>query len=105
LKAFLGIKPPQLFVIHVRAFPAEQNLETPITETPADRRQLAEPNTDQSVVRSPAAIAHNAAVGIDHLARPPLAHLVMLAEVSGRPDSRQMNENSGEGRSCGLRVS
>ena len=82
LKALLGIKPPQLLVVHVRAFPAKQNLQTPIAEAPADRRQLAQPNTDRTVVRPPAAIAHGAAIGADHLARPPLAHLVMLAEVS-----------------------
>jgi hypothetical protein len=41
LKAFLGVKPTQLLMVHVRTFPAEQDLKTPIAEAPADRCQFA----------------------------------------------------------------
>ena len=74
-----------------RAFPAKQDLKTAVAKSPADRCQLAQPGSDRRIVRSPAAITDRTAIGADDLARPPLAHLVVLAE-------RSRGLSSGDGR-------
>jgi hypothetical protein len=57
-------------------------MQTPIAEAPTDRGQLPQPRPDHPIIRPTAPVTHRTAVAPDHRARPPLAHLPGLAQMS-----------------------
>jgi hypothetical protein len=91
VKPLLGIEPPQPLVVHVRAVAFKQDMQAPIAKPLARRCQLAQLEPDRRVIRPPTAIADRCSIRSDHLARPPLAHRIGLAQVS-------RGYSSGDGR-------
>lgn len=69
-------------MVHQSSLATKQDQQPPITETAADSGKLTQPDTQISIVGPHAAIPHRGPVGANCLARPPLAHLIGLAEVN-----------------------
>jgi hypothetical protein len=67
-------------VVQLQALAAQQDQQASITE-PADGSLLPQSDAHDRIVRPHAAIAHRTAVHADGLARPSLAHLMVLAKV------------------------
>src|SRR6201982_1449957 len=83
LQPLLGIEPAQFLVVQQDALTLQQDMQPPIPEAPANSGDLAQSRTNETIIGSPAAVAHRAAVHAERLACPPLAHPVDLSEVSG----------------------
>jgi hypothetical protein len=62
LQPFLTIEATQLLVVHDDAFTLKQDVQPPITEPPADRREFTQPCSHRRISRTAAAIAHRRAV-------------------------------------------
>ena len=65
------------------ALTLQQDMQPSIPEAPANSRDLAQSRANETIIGSPAAVAHRAAAHAERLACPPLAHPVDLSEVSG----------------------
>lgn len=79
-------------------------MQAAISEPASLGGEVAEPCSKRGVVRPSRSVAHRAPIGTDDLARPPLAHLVGLGEMSdGFPldDGRHhFLESSSSARRC-----
>lgn len=81
----------------------QQEVQPAVTEPAPDSSDLAQPGSDQSVIRPSAAVTDRAAIRADGLARPPVAHLINPADgfseqpILGNPDAKawlmQLNGN------------
>src|ERR1700737_2353032 len=83
LEPFLGIEPAQFLVVQRDPLAPQQDVQPAVTEAPPDSGDRAQTGTQETILRPPAVIADRTAIRTDHLACPPLAHLVDLAEVRG----------------------
>ncbi len=80
-QTFLDIEPLRLLAIDHQALAAQQDVQAPVTKPPPLVRQLPQPAAKLGIITTPGPIAHARAVGIDHTARPPFAHLVKGSEM------------------------
>src|SRR5690606_6356596 len=81
LQPLHGIQAPQPLVIDPHALALEQHMQTPVAEPAASPRQLLQPRPQGGRVGTTLPVAHRRPVGFDHTARPPLAHLMHLAQM------------------------
>jgi len=68
LRPFLGIEPAQLLVVQQKPL-APQQVQPAVAEASPDSGDLAQPGSNNAVIRPPAAIADRAAVRADNRAR------------------------------------
>jgi hypothetical protein len=69
-------------VIHVQSLAIEQDQKTAIAKAAALRCQLAQSHADARIIWPAAKIPHRRSIYPNHPARPALAHLERLSEVS-----------------------
>ena len=81
LHPLLGIEAPDLPQVHLFALPLQRLVQAAIAKPPLLAGQLPQTTSQHSIAWSPMSIAYNASSCLNHLARLPLTHFVLLSNV------------------------
>jgi hypothetical protein len=82
LKLLFAIDAPHLLVVHLKTFPGDHHVDTPITKPSPLPRNSLDGISQVSIIASSRLISHRCSINLQNITRPPLAHAVHLAQMN-----------------------